>query len=184
VLKARNAVFQVLKPGTDWVEMHKLAERTILQGLVELGCLTGNVEEMQAKRIAFIFMPHGLGHFVGLDTHDVGGYLPLNPKRNTEPGLRNVRTARIMEENNVVTIEPGCYFRDFLLQGEVPKEFYEFDLSYLNLEKIREYQKEVAGVRIEDVVLITKDGNENLSFDLPRTTEEIEICMTGQHWIK
>lgn len=135
-----------------------------------------------AKRIAFIFMPHGLGHLIGLDTHDVGGYLPHTPERSKLPGLKSVRTARIIETGIILTIEPGCYFRDFLLNGEVPKEFFEFDLSYLNLDKIREYQKEIAGVRIEDVVLITDNGCENLSHDIPRTVEQIENCMAGKEW--
>ena len=51
---------------------------------------------MQDKRIGFIFMPHGLGHFIGLDVHDVGGYLPATPKRSDKPGLKNLRTARVM----------------------------------------------------------------------------------------
>ena len=80
----------------------------------------------------------------------------------------------------MITIEPGCYFRDFLIQGEVPKEFYEFDLSYLNVDKIKEFQAEVAGVRIEDIVLIKEDGNENLSHDIPRTVAQIEACMAGE----
>lgn len=182
VLKASRAVFAALKPGADWVEMHRLAERVILTGLKELGLLTGDVEVMMEKRLGFLFMPHGLGHLIGLDTHDVGGYLPHTPERNKQPGLRNIRTARIIEENLILTIEPGCYFRDFLLDGDVPKEFYEFDLSHLNREKIREYQKEIQGVRIEDVVLVTADGNENLSYDLPRSVEQIEKCMAGQEW--
>lgn len=90
--------------------------------------------------------------------------------------------ARIIEVGVVLTIEPGCYFRDFLLDGEIPKEFYEFDLSFLNRNKIREYQDEIQGVRIEDVVLITETGNENLSYDIPRTVEQIEKCMAGQEW--
>ena len=162
--------------------MHKLAERTILTGLVELGCLTGNVEDMLEKRIGFIFMPHGLGHLIGLDVHDVGGYLKNTPARNTLPGLKSLRTARVMEVGMCITIEPGCYFRDFLLNGEIPKEYFEFDLSCLNLEKIREYKKEIAGVRLEDCVLITTDGNECLSYDIPRTTDAIEKCMAGQEW--
>ena len=96
VLKSSRAVFAELKEGSDWVEMHKLAERTILEGLVELGCLTGDVDEMMAKRIGFIFMPHGLGHLIGLDVHDVGGYLSTTPKRNPEPGLANLRTSRVL----------------------------------------------------------------------------------------
>ena len=99
----------------------------------------GDIDEMLAKRIGYIFMPHGLGHLVGLDVHDVGGYLPTTPERNKEPGLKNLRTARNLEAGMVITIEPGCYFRDFLLNGEVPKDFWDFDLSYLNIDKIREY---------------------------------------------
>ena len=179
VLTATKAVFQMLKPGVDWIECHKTAERHLLQGLVDLGCLSGDVQEMQDKRIGFLFMPCGLGHFIGLDIHDVGGYLPWTPKRSPLPGLSNVRTARIMEAGNVITIEPGIYFRDFLLDGDVPEDFYQFDLSYVNRERIREYQAEVSGVRIEEVVLVTETGNENLSYDLPRTVAQIEACMAG-----
>jgi len=182
VLKASRAVFSELRPGTDWVGMHRLAERIILGGLVDLGCLTGDVDEMMEKRIGFLFMPHGLGHLIGLDTHDVGGYLPSTPERAKQPGLKNLRTARIIDEGLCLTIEPGCYFRDFLLDGELPKEFYNFDLKYVNREVIRDYQKEIHGVRIEDVVLITADGNENLSYDIPRSVEQIEKCMAGEEW--
>ena len=136
---ASQAVMQKLAPGIDWVEMHLLSERTLLQGLKDLGCLTGDVAEMQEKRIGFIFMPCGLGHLIGLDVHDVGGYLPNNPKRIMEPGLMKLRTARKMEKGMCITIEPGIYFRTFLLNGKVDKSFYDFDLSYLNMDKIREY---------------------------------------------
>jgi len=180
VLKASRAVFAKLAPGVDWVECHKLAERTVLSGLVDLGLLTGSIDEMMEKRIGFLFMPHGLGHFIGLDTHDVGGYLGNTPKRSNMPGLANLRTARIIEAGMVITIEPGCYFRDFLLDGEVPSDFYEFDTSYLNRDLLREYQNEVSGVRIEDCVLVTDTGNENLSYDIPRTVPQIEACMASQ----
>jgi Xaa-Pro dipeptidase len=149
---------------------------------VDLGCLKGDVQEMQDKRIGFIFMPHGLGHFIGLDCHDVGGYLPNTPKRNMQPGLKNLRTARQMKAGMCITIEPGCYFRTFLLDGKVDKAFYDFDLSYLCMDKIMEYQAEVGGVRIEDVMVVTDLGCENLSNDLPRTTVEIEKCMMGKDW--
>ena len=175
-------MFSKAGPGVDWLEMHKLAERVVLQGLVDLGLLTGDVAEMQEKRIGFIFMPHGLGHLIGLDVHDVGGYLSHTPKRNPLPGLKNLRFARPLEPGMLFTIEPGCYFRDFLLQGEVPSDFYQFDLKYLNLDKIHDYMKEVQGVRIEDVVLVTDQGVENLSWQLPRSVDQIEKCMAGQAW--
>ena len=185
VLKQSRTVFAKLAPGVDWLDMHKLAERILLEGLVELGLVTGNIDEMLEKRIGFLFQPHGLGHFIGLDVHDVGGYLGHNPKRNPLPGLSNLRTARIMEAGNMITIEPGCYFREFLLTGQIPEDFYKFDLSYVNMDKIKEYMKEISGVRIEDVVLLTDTGCENLSYDLPRSTTQIEACMAGnEYWRK
>ncbi len=73
-------------------------------------------------------MPHGLGHFLGIDTHDVGGYLDHCPPRSTLPGLKSLRTARVLDENMVLTIEPGVYFIDALLdkalQNPTVKDFF------------------------------------------------------------
>ena len=119
--------------------MHLLAERVILVGLRDLGLISGDVDEMQTGRLGYIFMPHGLGHLIGLDVHDAGGYIEgLTPERRKEPGLKNIRTARLMEKNVVITVEPGVYFRDFLLNGEFG-DALAIDLKYLNREKIAEY---------------------------------------------
>ena len=66
--------FLILSPGVSWVDMHKLAERQILQHLVALGLLVGDIDKMMETRLGAVFMPHGLGHMLGIDTHDVGGY--------------------------------------------------------------------------------------------------------------
>ena len=181
VLKANRDVMIHLKAGVSWVDMHLLAERVILQGLIDLGIISGDLEEMLENRVAYLFMPHGLGHLIGLETHDVGGYLSTTPKRREQPGLRNIRTARVMEANTFITVEPGIYFRDFLLDGHFGDEL-SIDIKYLNREKIREYQKEISGVRIEDVVLVKQHECENFSAGLPRTVEEIEKCMRGEQW--
>ena len=74
VLRASRAVMAAVKPGVLWADMHCLAEREILSALKDIGLLTGNVEDMMKVRLGSIFMPHGLGHLMGCDVHDVGGY--------------------------------------------------------------------------------------------------------------
>ena len=158
------------------MEMHLLAERVTLSGLLELGIVKGDIDEMIEKRVGFLFMPHGLEHLIGLDVHDVGGYLAKDPPRILKPGLKNLRTARTLKEGMVITVEPGCYFIDFLLHGEAP---VEIDLSYVNVELALEYRKEVAGVRIEDNVVVRKDSFELLT-KVPRGVKQIEACMRGE----
>ena len=178
VLHANRAVMEKLRAGVSWVDMQLLAERIILQGLLDLGIVKGDLDEMLEGRIAFIFMPHGLGHLIGLEVHDVGGYLKSTPQRIMRPGLKNLRTARVLEANTFITVEPGIYFRDFLILGQFGADLAVSDpAKYLNRELIAEYQKEISGVRIEDVVMVTAEGCENLSKEIPRTVEEIEACM-------
>lgn len=110
VLAANLAVMNTAKPGTSWADMHKLANITLLEELKKGGLLKGDVNEMFEAGLAAIFQPHGLGHFLGLDVHDVGGYIEGHPQRPELRGLNRLRTARLLEKNMVLTIEPGCYF--------------------------------------------------------------------------
>ena len=102
MLRANRAVFDAIRPGVDYREMHLLANRVILEDLTAAGLFTGNVDDMMAVNLAGrVFQPHGLGHFMGMDVHDVGGYLEGHPDRRQGPGLRNLRTARVLQVSNL-----------------------------------------------------------------------------------
>lgn len=173
VLDARNAVLNEVKEGVSWVEMHKLAIRVILQRLKEGGILKGDVDDMVAAGLGAIFQPHGLGHLLGLDVHDVGGYLKGQPERPTEPGVSRLRFARILKANMYVTVEPGCYFIECLMDKALADPNMN---KFLNVEVFERFRK-FGGVRIEDDVWIKKDGCENFAI-VPRTVEEIEEFMS------
>ncbi|CAH0562011.1 unnamed protein product [Brassicogethes aeneus] len=175
VLAASLAVFEAAKPTVSWRDMHVLANRVLLEKLKEGGLLKGDVTEMLAAGLAATFQPHGLGHFMGLDVHDVGGYLNGQPERCDKPGLKNLRTARILDERMVLTIEPGCYFIDPLLDAALSDEKLSKFLVPEHLKRFRNF----GGVRIEDDVVITKEGCVNLT-KVPRTVEEIENWIAGK----
>uniref|UniRef100_A0A8B9X9L1 Xaa-Pro dipeptidase n=1 Tax=Bos mutus grunniens TaxID=30521 RepID=A0A8B9X9L1_BOSMU len=114
VLRSCRAVMSAMKPGVWWPDMHRLADRIHLEELTRIGLLTGSVDAMVQVHLGAVFMPHGLGHLLGLDVHDVGGY-PEGVDRIDEPGLQRLRTARHLEPRMVLTVEPGIYFIDHLL---------------------------------------------------------------------
>jgi len=172
VLKSNRAVHQAAKPGVSWVDMHLLVDRIHLEELTKIGLIHGDLEQMMEVRLGALFMPHGLGHFMGLDVHDVGGYQENSPKRSPLAGLKSLRTSRILEEGMVITIEPGIYFNWPMMEDafEDPKL-----APFLNKDEIRRFQH-FGGVRIEDDITITADGVENLT-NVPREVEEIEEIM-------
>ncbi|XP_028392378.1 xaa-Pro dipeptidase-like isoform X1 [Dendronephthya gigantea] len=173
VLRASRAVMAQVKPGISWPDMHRLAERVQLEALKEIGILKGNVDDMVKVHMGAVFMPHGLGHFMGLDVHDVGGY-PEGVERIDEPGIRSLRTARNLEENMVLTVEPGIYFIDYLLDEALRNSA---QAHFINVEVLQEYRGS-GGVRIEDDIIVTADGME-LMTQVPRTVQEIEEHMQG-----
>jgi len=176
VLKANREVTKAMRPGVNWTDMHLLAERIILEGLKELGLVQGDVDQMIEKRVGGVFMPHGLGHFLGMDVHDVGGYVK-GPEKIDKLGLRNLRTRRDLEENMVITVEPGCYFIDFAIDEALQNPETQ---NFLVKEKIDEYRG-FGGVRLEDDVLVTSEGAMVLN-DVPRTPEQVQAAMQGANW--
>ena len=183
VLSAQVQVMSELKPGASWVEMHRVAEREILKGLIGCGVLDSGgkdadeaIESMLEVGIGEIFMPHGLGHFIGIDTHDVGGYSPGKPARSDRPGVRKLRTARQLEEGMVLSVEPGCYFIDLLLDVAMSDERQKHFIT----DRVNDFRGFV-GVRLEDDVRITADSCENLT-NCPRAVDEVLDVMAGGPW--
>lgn len=95
--------------------MHEEANKTLLHCLRKGGLLKGEIRDMMEAGLGAIFQPHGLGHLLGCDVHDVGGYMPDTPPRPEAPGFNKLRTARILEPGMVLTVEPGCYFIDWVI---------------------------------------------------------------------
>lgn len=176
VLDAQRRVISAIKPGVSWIEMHKLAELTILGALVKAGILNGDLEKMMEQRLGAIFMPHGLGHFLGLDTHDPGGY-PQGLERPQEPGLKSLRTSRVLQEGMVITVEPGCYFIEMLINQAMGNPETACFINEKELERFKQF----GGVRLEDDIVVTAKGCENLT-KCPREICDIEAVMAGGPW--
>lgn len=172
VLEAQKAVLNAMKPGVFWPDMHKLAESVILTHLIKMGVLHGTLEEVTAAHIGAVFMPHGLGHLFGMWVHDVGGYGPEHPLRSSELGVCYLRTSRELKEGMCLTVEPGCYFNQFLLDKARNNEQQR---KFLNDEVLARF-KNFGGVRLEDDVVVTKDGIENWSI-MPTEIEDIEAVI-------
>lgn len=200
VYNAQVAVYQMMRPGVSWVDCHIMAEKTILTALINAGLVVlpprnlhddstdeintersnvdTTVDDMVRLRLGAVFMPHGLGHLIGIDTHDVGGYLPGHPTRSNLPGLAKLRTARILQANMVLTVEPGCYFINHVLDAALAPDSPL--RPYLNAAAIHAYRG-FGGVRLEDVIQVTETGIVNYTL-CPRTIPEVESVMAGAKW--
>eukprot|EP00349_Pseudokeronopsis_sp_Brazil_P002679 CAMPEP_0202960262 /NCGR_PEP_ID=MMETSP1396-20130829/4404_1 /ASSEMBLY_ACC=CAM_ASM_000872 /TAXON_ID= /ORGANISM="Pseudokeronopsis sp., Strain Brazil" /LENGTH=545 /DNA_ID=CAMNT_0049679357 /DNA_START=24 /DNA_END=1661 /DNA_ORIENTATION=+ len=178
VLNAQRAVFAIMMPGVGWAECHLAAEREILKALASGGLLVnGTLDDYVNAHLGPVFFPHGLGHLIGCDTHDVGGYIHGTPERSSRPGLSKLRTSRALENGMVLTNEPGCYFIDALLDAALANPSQSRFIDNGVLSRFRG----TGGVRLEDVVLVTYDGPQSLS-TCPRLVEEIEDVMAGGQW--
>jgi Xaa-Pro dipeptidase len=175
VYRAQRAVEAAICPGVEWIDMHKLAERVLIENLREFGFLNKeySAEELFENRISAYFMPHGLGHLMGLDVHDVGGY-PPGRERVPLPSLKYVRVNRTLQEGMVLTNEPGVYFIRNLIGPALKDPSVS---KFFNVEKISSVlASRFGGVRLEDDVVVTKTGCETLT-KVPRSIEDVEAEM-------
>ncbi len=181
VLEMETTAIESLKPGKMYRDVHLSANRLMLTRLKELGMVRGDVDQMVLLGVGGLFMPHGLGHMIGLDVHDMEdlgenhvGYR-AGLERSNQLGLKSLRLARELEEGFVLTVEPGIYFIPELIEKwKSEKRFAEF----VNYEKLENYY-DFGGIRIEDNVLITHSGHEILGNPIPKTTSEVEEVMNS-----
>jgi len=177
VWEATLAVERTMKPGISNRDMHLLAERTLMECMVKAGLFKGSIDAMQDAHLMSIFMPHGLGHGLGLDVHDVGGYLPGENRQDDPRVEQNLRCGRELIEGMVLTVEPGFYFVDYLIRRALATP----ELSKFIVPERLEELCVVGGVRIEDDVVVTSTGCRVLT-RIPRTVAEIEAVMAGAPW--
>ena len=148
-------VMEKIKPGVLWDDLHYLSHKVLIKHFLKLGLFhNGTEEEILGSKVSTWFYPHGLGHLLGMDTHDVGGYPNYE---DSDPILRYLRLRRKLQVGMVVTDEPGIYFSPFLIEN-----INEEQKKYVNMEVVKEYMY-IGGVRIEDDILVTEDGYENLT---------------------
>ncbi len=179
VLKANTEAIKASKPGISNRDLHFMACKILTTEMKNLGLMKGDVDEAVAEGAHALFMPHGLGHMMGLDVHDMEAlgedFVGYNDdiKRSNQFGTTFLRFALPYKPGHVFTVEPGCYFIPELIdkwKGE--GKFKDF----LNYSKIEGYMS-IGGIRIEDDVLITEKGHKVLGKPIPKTVKEIEsIC--------
>ncbi|MCP4314341.1 MAG: aminopeptidase P family protein [Bacteroidetes bacterium] len=176
VLKANTETIKASLPGINYREVHLQASKIIAGGLKELGIMKGDVDEAVAAGAHALFFPHGLGHMLGLDVHDMEGLgenfvgYTKTLERSDQFGLAYLRVGRELETGFVMTNEPGCYFIPALIeQWRGEKKFGQF----INYNEVDSYLG-FGGVRIEDDVLITDTGSRVLGTPIPKTVEEVE----------
>ena len=180
VYDCNELAFRMARPGITYREVHLATARKMLEGLSALGLVKGDLDEMVAKGIAGLFQPHGLGHNMGLDVHDMEdlgenlvGYDP-DQQRAKQLGLGSLRMARRLVPGHVITDEPGIYFIPALIE-KFKKEGLGYD--FVNYAKLESYY-DFGGIRIEDDVLITATGARRLGPKrLPASPEEVEAAM-------
>jgi Xaa-Pro aminopeptidase len=168
-----------IKPGVFYKDIHLLAARIIAQGLKDLGIMKGNVEEAVRQGAHALFFPHGLGHAMGIDVHDMEGlgenYVGYDDEvqRSDQFGLAFLRFGKRLKPGYVMTDEPGCYFIPALI--DLWKSEGKFT-DFINYDKAETY-KDFGGVRIEDDILVTEDGYKVLGKPIPKTVAEVEETM-------
>ncbi|MFZ5893224.1 MAG: aminopeptidase P family protein [Myxococcota bacterium] len=177
VLASQQAALEMVRPGVRYRDVHRASGRALVRGLVDLGIFAGDPEELFELGAAALFFPHGVGHLLGLDVHDMedlgdrAGYAAGRERAQT-PGDRYLRLDRDLLPHMALTIEPGFYQIPHLLNR--PEEVGDIE-PFLRRDVLAKFS-DVRGIRIEDDVLVTEQGYEVLSAAVPKSVEAVEAA--------
>lgn len=180
VLEANEAVIQRMKPGARWRDLHLTACRVLARGMVGLGWLRGDPDGLVERGAHALFFPHGLGHLIGLDVHDMedlgdrAGYAP-GRTRSTQFGLSYLRADRDLAPGMGLTVEPGIYVIPAILKDPRMSELVR---AHVDREALSRFS-DVRGIRIEDDVIVTETGCEVLTKAIPKRPSEVEAAVAA-----
>jgi len=176
VLNAQEKAIEAVQPGVEFRNVHLLAYKSLAAGLKELGLIKGDIDEAVAAGAVTLFFQCGLGHMMGLDTHDMEdlgedyvGYTDAI-KRNPAFGWKSLRLGRELEAGFVITVEPGIYFIPELIDRWKAENKCSDFIDYDMVEKYKDF----GGIRIEDDILVTENGHRVLGKKIPKTIDEVE----------
>lgn len=174
--RAHLAAVEAIKPGVEFRNVHNIVLTEIAKGMTDLGLMKGNPEEAALAGAACMFLPHGLGHMMGLDVHDMENFGEVNVgyeegrTKSTQFGFKSLRLARALEPGFVFTVEPGIYFiPDLIDKWRAEKQFTDF-ICYDKLDAWRNF----GGIRNEEDYLVFDGGARRLGKYKPMAPEEIE----------
>lgn len=176
VLAANNKAAELIAPGVTYLSVHRSASEVIASGLKEIGLMKGEVAEAVAKGAHALFFPHGLGHMIGLDVHDMEdlGQIYVGYDEEVHPsdqfGTAYLRLGRRLQPGFALTNEPGIYFIPALISKWKAEKI---NAGFINFNKL-EFYKDFGGIRIEDNLLVTGNGNRILGKRVPVEPDEIE----------
>jgi len=172
----------LVRPGVSYSEIHKAAVRLMAQGLKNIGLMKGDVDEAVAAGAVALFMPHGLGHQLGLDVHDMEDlgedYVGYDDKykRSGQFGLASLRMGKELRPGHVITVEPGCYFIPALIEKWSSEGLNK---DFINYDALKKYYT-FGGIRLEDNVLVTAKACRLLGAKrLPITVDDVEKEMNA-----
>lgn len=181
VLSTEMAAIDALKPGVPYRDVHLLSAKLIATGLTDLGIMKGDPDSAVEAGAHALFFPHGVGHMVGMDVHDmedfdenIFGY-DDEIKRSTQFGLSALRFGVSPKPGMVLTVEPGIYFIPELIKLWAGEQKHR---DFINYDKLDSYN-DFGGVRIEDNCLLTESGNRVLGPGIPKKVADVEFLMSA-----